>query len=55
MNYQIAIKENTVNEVEGYWTTDDLIKLCERFNFPDAATAEVKIYRNYKWFRLRAA
>lgn len=43
MNYQIAIKRiDTVNEVEGYWTTNDLIQLCERFNFPDAATAEVK-------------
>lgn len=43
MNYQITIKRiDTVNEVEGYWTTDDLIQLCERFNFPDAATAEVK-------------
>ena len=43
MNYKIAIKRiDTVNEVEGYWTTEDLIELCAKFNFPDAATAEVK-------------
>jgi hypothetical protein len=43
MKYQIAIKRiDTVNEVEGYWSTEDLIHLCERFNFPDATTAEVK-------------
>ena len=43
MNYKIAINRiDTVNEVEGYWTIEDLIQLCERFNFPDAATAEVK-------------
>ncbi|OCB76639.1 hypothetical protein [Flavobacterium crassostreae] len=41
MNYQITIKRiDTVNEIEGYWTTQDYIALCERFNFPDAATAE---------------
>ncbi|WP_026707044.1 hypothetical protein [Flavobacterium frigidarium] len=43
MKYQIAIKRiDTVNEVEGYWSTEDLIHLCVRFNFPDAATAEVR-------------
>lgn len=43
MNYKIAIKRiDTVNEVEGYWTDEDLVQLCERFNFPDAATAEKK-------------
>jgi hypothetical protein len=43
MKYQIAIKRiDTVNEVEGYWSTEDLIHLCERFNFPDAVTAEVR-------------
>ena len=43
MNYKITIKRiDTVNEVEGYWSNEDLIQLCERFNFPDAATAEKK-------------
>ena len=43
MNYQIIIKNiNNVNEVEGYWSDDDYIQLLEKFNFPDAATAEKK-------------
>lgn len=41
MNYQIVIKNiETVNEVEGYWSNEDLIKLLEKFNYPDGATAE---------------
>lgn len=43
MNYQIIIKRiDTVNEVEGYWSDEDFIELLEKFNFPDAATAEKK-------------
>lgn len=43
MNYQIIIKRiDTVNEVEGYWSDEDFIQLLEKFNFPDAATAEKK-------------
>ncbi|WP_242499169.1 hypothetical protein [Flavobacterium sp. 140616W15] len=41
MNYQIVIKRiDTVNEVEGYWSDEDLIQLLERFNYPDGASAE---------------
>jgi hypothetical protein len=41
MNYQIAIKNiDTVNEVEGYWSDQDLIHLLGKFNYPDGATAE---------------
>jgi len=40
MNYQINIKRvDNVNEVEGYWTDEDLIQLLEKFNYPDGATA----------------
>lgn len=43
MNYKIAIKRiDTVNEVEGYWSDDDLIQLLDKFNYPDGATAEKK-------------
>lgn len=41
MNYQIVIKRiDTVNEVEGYWSDEDLIQLLEKFNYPDGATAD---------------
>ena len=41
MNYKIAIKRiDTVNDVEGYWSDDDLIQLLDKFNYPDGATAE---------------
>ncbi|MBF4465771.1 hypothetical protein [Flavobacterium sp. LC2016-12] len=41
MNYQIIIKNiDTVNEVEGYWTDEDLVVLLQKFNYPDGATAE---------------
>ena len=43
MNYQIKIKRvDTVNEVEGYWSDEDFIQLLEKFNYPDAASAEKK-------------
>jgi len=41
MNYQVVISNiDTVNEVEGYWSDEDLIALLEKFNYPDGATAE---------------
>ncbi|MBE8727680.1 hypothetical protein [Flavobacterium hungaricum] len=41
MNYQVVINNiDTVNEVEGYWSDEDLIALLEKFNYPDGATAE---------------
>lgn len=41
MNYQIVIKRiDTVNEVEGYWSEEDFVRLLEKFNYPDGATAE---------------
>jgi len=43
MNYQVIIKNiDTVNEVEGYWSDEDLIELLAKFNYPDGATAEKK-------------
>ncbi|MBP4141437.1 hypothetical protein J3S90_06455 [Flavobacterium sp. P4023] len=43
MNYQVIIKRiDTVNEVEGYWSDQDLIQLLDKFNYPDGATAEKK-------------
>jgi hypothetical protein len=51
MNYQIIIKRiDTVNEVEGYWSDEDYIQLLEKFNFPDAATAEKRIYRPESYY-----
>lgn len=39
MNYKIEVKRvDTVDEVEGYWTSEDYVQLLEKFNFPDAAT-----------------
>ncbi|OOV18278.1 hypothetical protein [Flavobacterium sp. LM4] len=41
MNYQVIIKNiDTVNEVEGYWSDEDLIQLLGKFNYPDGTTAE---------------
>ena len=43
MNYQVILKcVDTVNEVEGYWSDEDLIQLLDKFNYPDGATAEKK-------------
>ncbi len=43
MNYQVIIKRiDTVNEVEGYWSDQDLIQLLDKFNYPDGVTAEKK-------------
>ena len=43
MNYQISIKSiNTINELEGYWSDNDYIKLLENFNYPDGDKAEKK-------------
>lgn len=39
MNYKIELKRvDTVDEVEGYWKSDDYVQLLEKLNFPDAAT-----------------
>jgi hypothetical protein len=41
MNYQVVIKNiDTVNEVEGYWSDEDLVVLLQKFNYPDGATVE---------------
>ncbi|TDP00992.1 hypothetical protein [Flavobacterium sp. 245] len=41
MNYQVVIKNiDTANEVEGYWSDEDLVVLLQKFNYPDGATAE---------------
>ncbi|OAB27679.1 hypothetical protein SAMN05444395_105161 [Flavobacterium fryxellicola] len=41
MNYQITIKKAyTVDEIEGYWTSEDYIKLLEKFDYPDAGDAD---------------
>ena len=41
MNYQITIKSvDNVNEIEGYWTIEDYVKLLGKFDFPDASTVE---------------
>ena len=37
MNFTLKIKDiKTINEIIGYWTNDDYIKLLEDFDFPDA-------------------
>lgn len=41
MNYQITIKKAyTVDEIEDYWTSDDYIKLLEKFDYPDAGDSD---------------
>ncbi|NDP26312.1 MAG: hypothetical protein GZ087_02635 [Flavobacterium sp.] len=40
MEYKIEIKRvDTVDEVENYWSDNDLVQLLEKFNYPDGATA----------------
>ncbi|GAA4424714.1 hypothetical protein GCM10023188_04870 [Pontibacter saemangeumensis] len=40
MKYQININSaNTVEEMPGYWTTEDYIRLLAKFNYPDADKA----------------
>ena len=42
MNYQITIKKAyTVDEIEDYWTSDDYIKLLEKFDYPDAGDSDL--------------
>lgn len=41
MKYNIKINSiKTVDEIQGYWTTDDYLQLLEKYNFPDAGTAK---------------
>ncbi|MFV8443001.1 hypothetical protein [Flavobacterium sp. LB2P44] len=46
MNYQITInRATTVDEIEGYWTDEDYIKLLEKFDYPDASDADTASLR----------
>ena len=46
MKYQVTINSaNTVDEIQEYWTNTDYIKLLEKFDYPDAATADVSTLR----------
>src|SRR3970282_2757630 len=46
MNNQITIKSaNTVDQIEGYWTNEDYIKLLEKFDYPDASDADAASLR----------
>lgn len=46
MNYQITIKSaNTVDQIEGYWTNDDYVKLLEKFDYPDISDADAASLR----------
>lgn len=41
MKYNIKINSiKTVDEIPGYWTTEDYLQLLEKYNFPDAGTAK---------------
>ncbi len=41
MKYKVEIKNiEIVDEIENYWTNEDYIKLLEKFDYPDAASAE---------------
>lgn len=41
MKYKVEIKNiEIVDEIENYWTTEDYVKLLEKFDYPDAASAE---------------
>ena len=40
-NYKIEIKKiDTVEEIPGYWTTEDYVSLLEKFAYPDAGAAD---------------
>lgn len=40
MKFKIKINDaTTVEEIAGYWSTQDYIQLLEKFNYPDAANA----------------
>jgi len=40
-NYKIQIKKiDTVEEIPGYWTTENYIELLEKFAYPDAGAAD---------------
>lgn len=46
MNYQITIKSaNTVDQIEGYWTNEDYVKLLEKFDYPDVSDADKESLR----------
>jgi hypothetical protein len=46
MKYQITIKSaNTVDQIEEYWTSEDYIKLLEKFDYPDASVADAASLR----------
>ena len=41
MQYNIKINSiKTVDEITGYWTTEDYFQLLEKYNYPDAGTAK---------------
>jgi hypothetical protein len=41
MKYNIKINSiKTVDEIQGYWSTEDYLQLLEKYNFPDAGTAK---------------
>jgi len=41
MKYKVEIKNiEIVDEIQNYWTTEDYIKLLEKFDYPDAVSAE---------------
>ena len=41
MKYNIKINSiKTIDEIQGYWSTDDYLQLLEKYNFPDAGTAK---------------
>lgn len=41
MKYKVEIKNvEIVDEIQNFWTNEDYIKLLEKFDYPDAASAE---------------
>lgn len=46
MKFQITINSaTTIEEIQDYWTSEDYIKLLERFDYPDADKADKKTLR----------